>query len=300
MWVAGCKHKRAVHIGNIVHSIDAVGCVYRRDQMHQLNWDAVVGHAWSYTLLHIARTFILCYITPASLRDLPGTDAARAPPPATLGSSNVYSAAEATLLAWLEVHWRKMAPRAAKRLTNFTNDLTDCAALACVLASHWPVLDKVLPQLIDKPRSAEQKASNAQMLLSMLETLHCPFRLTESHLTYPDAPNMILFVAYLYSWLPQLVPRSTVDFAGRLQQEQVKGVELSNPSKKVLAYAARLHGHSDFSLVNQSLRIEPGSSGAVQVCSCRGGTCASLAAFFVCADKCHSGTKICSACNQGG
>ena len=38
----------------------------------------------------------------------------------------------------------------------------------------------------------------------------------------PNALDMLLFVLYLYQALPQLVPRATVEFMGRLQEKQVK------------------------------------------------------------------------------
>ena len=37
----------------------------------------------------------------------------------------------------------------------------------------------------------------------------------------PNALDMLLFVLYLYQALPQLVPRATVEFMGRLQEKQV-------------------------------------------------------------------------------
>ena len=42
-------------------------------------------------------------------------------------------------------------------------------------------------------------------------------------------------------------------------------MELSNPSRKVVSYAARLEGHSDFTLESQTIRLEPGSKAMCEV-----------------------------------
>jgi hypothetical protein len=249
-----------------------------------LPWAQVTGHAWAYTYMQIARTFILQRIDANAFRDLPGTDSARAPPPAALASSNVYSPAEAVLLAWLEVHTRKVLPRAAKRLTSFGGSLADSVALCCALASHWPPLAKHLPALAERPRSAGDAAANARVLLTMLESLQCPFKLREEHVTGGKACELLFFVAYLFSWLPQLVPRSTVEFAGKLQEPQIRDVELSNPSKKPLSYVARLSGHADFSLINPSVRVEPGGTAVCQV-QCRPSTGVTQSAHLVLASR---------------
>ena len=36
----------------------------------------------------------------------------------------------------------------------------------------------------------------------------------------PSALDMLLFVLYLYQALPQLIPRATVEFMGKLQEKQ--------------------------------------------------------------------------------
>jgi hypothetical protein len=37
----------------------------------------------------------------------------------------------------------------------------------------------------------------------------------------------------------------------------LRSIELSNPSRKVLSYGARLEGHADFSLATTAVRLEP-------------------------------------------
>lgn len=261
--------------------------------METLPWQKVIAHAWSFTYLQIARTFILQRIEPAALRTTPGTDPARAPPPATLATSNAYSPAEATLLAWLEVHTRRMLPQQPRRLLNFSASLADCVALCAAVASHWPEAARLLPQLSGKPGGGGGGGSgvgygaasggsgsggsgaffdteggyrgNAEVLLAMLDAVRCPMVPTMEQLLAADAVELLFFVAFLFTWLPQLVPRATVEFEGKLQEAQTKCVELSNSERRPLSYAARLHGHADFTLDAQSVRIEPGGTASVAV-----------------------------------
>ena len=43
----------------------------------------------------------------------------------------------------------------------------------------------------------------------------------EEELTKADCRDMVLLVLYLYQTLPQLVPKATLDFAGKLGDKQV-------------------------------------------------------------------------------
>lgn len=212
-------------------------------------------HAWTFLYLQIARTFILQRIDVPSLRSLPGTVAADVPSAAALTGSNIYSAAESVLLAWLEVHWRAQLPDAAGRLTAFDEPLRDGVVLCCLVVSHWPPLERFLEQLVEAPASPADCEANAKLLLRMLDLLQCPFAIREEQITAAARLDMVFFVAFLYSWLPALQPRATVTFAGKLQEEQVREIQLENPSGRELSYSARLHGHEDFTLDTHTVRV---------------------------------------------
>ena len=44
----------------------------------------------------------------------------------------------------------------------------------------------------------------------------------EEEISKPDCRDMVLLVLFLYQSLPQLVPRTTLDFAGKLGDKQVR------------------------------------------------------------------------------
>jgi hypothetical protein len=236
-----------------------------RIEAKKMNWSEVTGHAWSFLYLQIARSFILPQIDVPSFRSLPGSDPARLPPPQLLTGSNVYSTPESILLSWLEIHMRKMLPQAAHRLFTFDIDLADGVALCCTIASHWPPLSRFMGQVIEAPGSHADNEANAKVLLGMLDALQCPFKIKEEQVASATRLDMLFFVAFLYSWLPQLIPRGTVSFSGKLQEDQIREIELDNPTQKVLSYSVKLHGHEDFTMEAQSVRIEPKSKACVAV-----------------------------------
>ena len=177
----------------------------------------------------------------------------------------MYSVAESVLLCWLEIHMKKILPQNARRLTQFDQSLSDGVALCCVMVSHWPALSRFSGQVVASPVSDAEIEINMRIFLRMMDNVQCPFSVREEQLVDATALDMLFLVAYLYDWLPQLIPKSTVEFAGKLQEEQARIVEVSNTTKKVISYAARLQGHSDFHLEQQSIRIEPGGSAVCRI-----------------------------------
>lgn len=66
----------------------------------------------------------------------------------------------------------------------------------------------------------------------------------------------MLFVIYLVDSLPGFVPKTTVEFGGRLNEPVVKNLELTNPSARPLIYSIRIEGSPEFSAAD-SLKIGP-------------------------------------------
>lgn len=263
-WKQVCPWNRGGHALKLRQGLSCQGTWCRRNKIAAQRWSEVIGHAWSFTYLQIAKTFILHRIDLKSFNELPGTDS-RGAASSMLTASNVYSLSESILLSWLEIHMKKIMPQAARRLTQFDTSLSDGVALCCVMLSHWPPLSRFMGQLVPSPVSESEVEGNMKILLRMMDAVQCPFAVKEEQLLNPTAVDMLFFVAYLYTWIPQLIPKSTVEFAGKLQEEQVRDVELTNPGKKVISYAARLQGHADFHLEQQSIRIEPGGTAVCRV-----------------------------------
>lgn len=55
----------------------------------------------------------------------------------------------------------------------------------------------------------------------LLQELKLPYDIVASDVEAPDAQDMLLLATYLFTTLPQLAPRTTVDLASRLGDGQV-------------------------------------------------------------------------------
>lgn len=66
--------------------------------------------------------------------------------------------------------------------------------------------------------------------------------------------------------LPQFLPKTIIEFNPRLGEVQVKELELSNPSRKAIAYTAKLEGHADFSVDGSTVRIDAQVTGPMRSC----------------------------------
>ncbi|KAK9865479.1 hypothetical protein WJX84_001534 [Apatococcus fuscideae] len=61
-------------------------------------------------------------------------------------------------------------------------------------------------------------------------------RLKMDDILQPDPLEMMIFVLYLFTALPQLIPKSNVTFNSKLQETQVSHIQLTNPG-----YTQRTH-----------------------------------------------------------
>jgi hypothetical protein len=55
-----------------------------------------------------------------------------------------------------------------------------------------------------------------------LQELCLPYELSIAELDEADPSSMLLFVTYLFTALPQLLPRATLDFKCKLGEHQVR------------------------------------------------------------------------------
>ena len=75
-----------------------------------------------------------------------------------------------------------------------------------------------------------------------------------------SAPCAVLFALHLYQLLPQLIPKTMIDFAATLGAPARKTIELRNPSARAVRYDAVLEGSSDFVTFAQTVSIDPKAS----------------------------------------
>mmetsp|Transcript_8375 Transcript_8375/g.10006 ORF Transcript_8375/g.10006 Transcript_8375/m.10006 type:complete len:2211 (+) Transcript_8375:271-6903(+) len=215
-----------------------------------------------------------------------------------LGKSNVYTVAEALLLKWVAYHVNATTPAAAlpKRITDFDSSWCDGALLCHLLHSHRPSLVEGEAGEKFDPRAASSSSSNNngkdknssnssvpplngytqvtsfsdlkvpkirsanyERATNAMKKIMLGLELSEDLLFEPQPAIILLFALHLYSFLPQIVPKTTVEFGATLGKTTSKVIELKNPSSRSIRYRAHLEGCSDFSLPLEEVSIAPRS-----------------------------------------
>lgn len=234
-----------------------IDIVCREKIINSNDWNVVNTHAWIYCTLQCIRIFAMQSINVVALGKMLSGQVEAAQFSSLVPSSNILSQPECILVAWLQFHMDRILPQSTKLISSLDHDLADGLALCSVVVSHWPALGSLQSQMILDPIQPADAESNMTLFVSMLSSLDCPFLVTIDEILQPDPCSMLCVVAFLYDWLPQLLPHDMIQFDGKLQAEEVKYLELTNPSSKPIAYVLRLQGHQDFSVNASHLHIEP-------------------------------------------
>eukprot|EP00775_Hariotina_reticulata_P012144 gene12144-12282_t len=160
-----------------------------------------------------------------------------------------------------------VTPGAGMAMNNFADDMRNGLALGALLAAHWQggLAGSLSSKLTRHVTDGRQLKANQELVVRAMQELCLPFELTAADIEEAEAGHMLLLVTYLFTALPQLLPCATLDFHCKLGEEQVKEVQLTNPTRRPLSYSVRLDGQPDFSLDSQMIKIDPGRSTQVPV-----------------------------------
>eukprot|EP00892_Ulva_mutabilis_P006466 jgi/Ulvmu1/4191/UM019_0170.1 len=240
-------------------------CQLWEELLEKQDWRSVNVHAWIYCLYQSIRVFTLRAINMDSFTSRARAYVEAAKVSALVPSSNILSQPECILIAWLQLHLERVLPHSKKRLFDLDQDLADGLGLCSVLLAHWPALTALQSQIIVEPAQQVDAENNIAIFVSMLSLLQCPLVVGMDDILPPRPCSLAFLVAYLYEWLPQLIPHEQLQFDGRLQTEEVQYLELSNPASKPLAYSLRIEGHHDFSVAASHLHIEPRSKAVLAI-----------------------------------
>ena len=199
------------------------------------------------------------------------------PVPPEMASSNVYSQAEAVLFAWAGYHIRHAgsledsgaaegAPtnqmfNLDKRLVDLDDDIgTNLFALCQILHSHLPESTKIGGPLSGYTEGEHcTLTNNFERIRTVLLQTRLEFGVSLSELE-GSGRNILLLLFHLFLNIPQLIPRTTIEFRGVLGAPIVKTVELKNPSNKRVTYRVSLEGSNDFSVPSDTVIIDPDTS----------------------------------------
>jgi hypothetical protein len=208
--------------------------------------------------------------------------------PAEFAPSNVYSTAEALLLAWSTVHIQRGAQKSVennlggttqfpfaptRRLADLEAELADPYPLLHIVYSHCPeqARDKAPLAAYSSAEVDHSREEHFRKLKAVLKALQLDFDI-ESEDLFGSARRMLIFLVHLFSNLPSLLPKAVVEFRGALGASKPlsKAIELRNPSQRRVTYRVSLTGSPDYSVPESTVSIDPESSSDVIVqCSPR-------------------------------
>ena len=222
-------------------------------------FSAVSSYCWTSLIFQVVKVFVVSRVSMRSLRSLP-ISATIEVGKNYFTKSNLYSVSEMVLLKWMTSHFFQALPTVASCITNFDQDLRNGLALYSLLVGYWPSLTSYSKFLKKSPRGDNHFRENADVVIRMLSSLQLPYVLLPEDILDPDPRDMLLYVVYLYQTLPQFIPVSTLEFNMLLGEEKIQSIELKNPSKKTIAYMARLEGDASFQITHSNIRLEPGET----------------------------------------
>jgi hypothetical protein len=223
-------------------------------------YDLVHETSWLLIIYQLVRLFVISRFSTKSMKFLAGIDPKVFPDWSSKKhvaspELDVYSSNELSLLSWLTYHKNKVMPTDKTPVTNFDKDLHDCRVLAYAIISHMPSVRTTLASL-KKTEVASERLENATTLIRIMKSIGLDYCPSEEALTTAHGRDLMLFVVYLVDSLPGFIPKTTVEFEGRLNEPVIKYVELNNPSSRPLIYNVRIEGSPEFSAPD-SVKIGP-------------------------------------------
>lgn len=185
-------------------------------------FDEVQTRAYNTMCYQAVKVYVCGRITPKKLLQQPPAGGAAWPPEKELLASNLYSAGESVLLAWASAHYLNRFPNSYNRVRNFDDAFRSGLVIISLLVDHWPALEDRLQELRKNPAEQAQWPNNAKLVLSMWNGLKLPYELKESDLLEARPINTLMLMLYLFQALPQLLPLTSIEFNGKLNETQVR------------------------------------------------------------------------------
>ncbi|XP_060129517.1 cilia- and flagella-associated protein 47 isoform X2 [Zootoca vivipara] len=195
-------------------------------------------------------------------------------------SSNIYSSSERILLIWMNRNFEKTRTivwKDSKKgdipptrwIVNFDKDLLDGLVLAAQVARYCPYLISThFVNMYTNPQTSEECLHNCLILVNAFHAISLDIHVLATDICDPNPITMLMLCVYLYEWLPQYLPKKSVEFAGPLHGTVVRKIQLKNPSIKPLVYTATILGRecADFSLPKGNMvTIPPKSQTTINV-----------------------------------
>ena len=270
-------------------------------------WQENCIESWSQILFQAFKIFVLSRVTYADYLNTPGVIIPGAAPveskpsaksdgkkkkkdrgpraPPELQASNIFSQSESIVFAWMAYHQLKAGrlpdtkidqmnsnnprmPSMNRRIVDIGAEFADFYSFCQIIHAHIPESTAeggvLAGYTYTEPSDVEK---NFIRFSTALSDLRMNFGVSMLELT-SSARAMTIMSTHLFLNLPNLIPKTTIDFKGLLGCPSVKTVELKNPSNKAVSYDVTLDGPKDFTIDLSSITLEPNSvSGFLVKCN---------------------------------
>ena len=196
--------------------------------------------------------------------------------PKDLMPSNVFTHAEAVLLAWVSYHLDRAGklPDAGlssstatetvmislnKRVADIDSEFKDLMGFLKLIHSHIPSSTESTDEILYGYTNLSRREDTHEILDAAMKYLKMDLDSTLQE-TVGSMRNILLMILHLFLTLPSLIPQSKIEFIGILGDPISKNIELKNPSRRKVSYEVVLKGNSDFSITSTIVSIPPESS----------------------------------------
>jgi hypothetical protein len=168
---------------------------------------------------------------------------------------------ENTLLEWCASQIAKYRGK-QMNLIRFGDDFRDCVVFRDIILSCVPQYEAKLKGLTNS-KTIEGDRQNAKCLIAVLKSLlgSSIFEIVDGAQSFLTSPvEQAMLTLLLSQTLPQLIPKTIIDYHGSLHEKIVRNVEISNISSEPIGYTVELFGDSEFSVKENSFMVPSKSS----------------------------------------
>lgn len=173
-------------------------------------------------------------------------------------SSTIFNHAELILQKWSEISYFKLKDQ--HRKLNFLGEgFNNGIALGCLVHLFTSNCWKPLRNMKEVILAQTEVYENMTVIMDTFKDMGLHYVPEFSELACLEPRELVLFLAYLFNSLPSYQPRESIEFECKINDTVCKKVVLQNQNTTPLIYDVILEACEDFSIKEESVRIEPKS-----------------------------------------
>ncbi|ORX67364.1 hypothetical protein BCR32DRAFT_305805, partial [Anaeromyces robustus] len=167
--------------------------------------------------------------------------------------NNIYSVQEHILFSWVNNILNKDVENKNNEFSHtclINKNFQDFIILSDLLCSYVPSLKNKFNNVNRKSQSQNYYERNSKIFINVLDGLLCTNypKISAGKIILGNIYEILLLLAFLYQLLPNLSKIQTIEFTGKLREQQTKTIEVSNNSNQEMNYIVVQSGSSEFKL----------------------------------------------------